>query len=216
MALRHLLLICCVAALVALALTNGCKDIGSEPSFGVTQKNVSLGVGGSLAQTISGGTPPYSILSNGDTTKASVTISGTLLTIRGVATGSSTIIIADNSIRQQTDLINVSISTGFAGQIQPIFTTNCVNHGCHPGGSAPFSLMSGVSYNNLVNQSATIGSCAGVFFRVKPFSADSSALFRRISGTTCGVQMPFDGPPYLSTSDQNLIRDWINQGAQNN
>jgi len=103
----------------------------------------------------------------------------------------------------------------FAGQIQPILNAGCVNRGCHPGGGAPFSLESSVSYNNLVNIPATVGPCANRLLRVKPNSADSSALYLRVSGSTCGLQMPLSGN-LLSTTDINLIRDWINQGAQNN
>lgn len=102
----------------------------------------------------------------------------------------------------------------FATQVQPIFTASCAVPGCHvPGGSAPFSLASGSSRGNLVDQPATTSSCS--FLRVKPFVADSSVLYRRISGTSCGAQMPLGRTP-ISSSSQQLIRDWINQGALNN
>ena len=102
----------------------------------------------------------------------------------------------------------------FANQIQPIFTNSCASRGCHPGGGAPFSLLAAVSYDNLVNVTATVP-CPGVTIpRVKPFSPDSSALVRRLAGT-CGLQMPVGFSP-LSGSDQTLIRDWITQGALKN
>ncbi len=31
-----------------------------------------------------------------------------------------------------------------------------------------------------------------------------------------GRQMPYDGPPYLSDSDIQLVRDWISEGAREN
>jgi hypothetical protein len=46
-----------------------------------------------------------------------------------------------------------------------------------------------------------------------------SFLYLKISmttnalGTGCGMQMPRSGPPYLSTADQNTIKNWIMQGA---
>ena len=105
-------------------------------------------------------------------------------------------------------------AVSFSTQMQPIFTTNCTNRGCHPGNGAPFSLLASVSYANLVNVTATVP-CPGVTIpRVKPFSPDSSALVRRLAGT-CGLQMPLGFSP-LSASDQALIRDWITQGALNN
>ncbi len=188
-------------------------------SFGVTQKIVLLIVGDSLVQAISGGIPPYTFVSKGDTTKAAVSITDSLLTIRGVAAGSSTVIIGDGSTPQLRDTINAFVSTpvSFSGQIQPVFTNNCVS-GCHtPGGIGPFPLGVGVSYGNIVDVVATVSTpgCAGGPYRVQRSSADSSVLYRRISGTSCGGQMPQNRPP-LSTVDQNLIRDWINQGALNN
>jgi hypothetical protein len=189
-------------------------------AFGVVQKNIALNVGDSLVQTISGGTQPYVFVSKGDTTKAAVSISGTSLTVRGIAAGSSTVIIGESSVPQLLDTVNVTVSApapiSYAGQVQPIFTSNCLS-GCHtPGGIGPFSLLEGESYGTIVNMPATVSpTCPGVVYRVRPFSADSSVLYRRISGTSCGVQMPYFRPPLL-TADQNLIRDWINQGAQNN
>ncbi len=191
-------------------------------SFGVSQKNVNIVVGDSLVQTISGGTQPYTFVSKGDTTKTNVTISGISLIIRGVAVGSSTVIIGDNSVPQLLDSIHVMVTApaliSYASQIQPIFTQNCAVSGCHvPGGIAPFSFQAGQSYGNivLVQATASPSGCAGGPYRVQPFSADSSVLYHRISGTSCSSQMLLGRTP-LSTSDQTLIRDWINQGAQNN
>lgn len=46
--------------------------------------------------------------------------------------------------------------------------------------------------------------------------AASSNLYRKTTDTPpFGARMPFGGP-YLSTAQQNQIRDWINQGAQDN
>ena len=153
--------------------------------------------------------------------KAAVSISGVSLKIRGVAAGSSTVIIGDNGVPQLRDTIDVSISApgliSYASQVQPIFTTFCVNAGCHPGGGAPFSLQAGQSRGTIVGVTATNSplGCAGGPFRVQAFSADASVLYHRISGTSCDFQMPLNRTP-LSTANQNLIRDWINQGAQNN
>lgn len=103
----------------------------------------------------------------------------------------------------------------FAGNVQPVFTNRCVNAGCHPGGGAPFSLQAGASYNALVGDTATTGACAGTLLRVRASFADSSALVRRLEGTTCGFRMPLNLTP-LPQNEITLIRDWINQGANNN
>lgn len=179
------------------------------------QNSFSLFVGDLDSTTISGGIQPYSFISEGDTTAVVPSIAGALLTIRAVAAGTSTIVIGDNSATQLSVSISITVSNpvSFSGQVQPIFTARCVNAGCHPGGGAPFPLQAGVSYNNLVGVTATNGPCAGDK-RVLPFSADASALVKRLEGT-CGLQMPLGGTP-LPVDQIQLIRDWINQGAANN
>jgi hypothetical protein len=107
----------------------------------------------------------------------------------------------------------ISGPVSFVSHVQPIFNASSVDAGCHPGGGAPFSLQAGVSYASLVNVPAVTGPCAGLP-RVKPSSADSSALHRRLAGT-CGAQMPLGGSP-LPQSQRDLIRNWVNEGAQNN
>ncbi len=172
-------------------------------------------MGNSDSTTISGGTQPYSVISSGDTTKVVPSISGSLLTVRAVGVGSSTIVIGDNSASTLRATITVTVRTpiSFSTQVQPIFTAHCVNAGCHPGGGAPFPLQAGVSYNNLVGVTAVAGPCAGDK-RVLASNADASALIKRLEGT-CGLQMPLGGTP-LPPDQIQLIRGWINQGAANN
>lgn len=94
-----------------------------------------------------------------------------------------------------------------------IFTPKCVNAGCHPGGGAPMSLAKGVAFNNLVNVTATRYS---PMVRVKPGDADNSVLYLKVKGDPqTGFRMPFGAGP-LSNDEIDSIRDWINQGAQNN
>ena len=184
-------------------------------SLSAGRNTFALFAGDTDSTTISGGTPPYSIISVGDTTRVVPSLAGALLTIRAVAAGNSTIIVGDNSTTQLTATITITVTdpVSFSAQVQPIFTASCVNAGCHPGGGAPFPLQAGVSYANLVGVTATNGPCAGDK-RVLPFNADASALVKRLEGT-CGFQMPFGGTP-LPTNQIQLIRDWINQGAVNN
>lgn len=100
----------------------------------------------------------------------------------------------------------------FADNIQTLFTASCAVSGCHvSGGLAPMSLARGVAIGNLVNQPAV--AVAGT--RVIPNDSANSVLFKRVSGTSIGPQMPSGGAP-LSTFDQNLIKIWIDMGAQNN
>jgi len=109
--------------------------------------------------------------------------------------------------------VDVSAQISFTNDVQPIFTANCVNRGCHPGGGAPFSLQEGASYMNLVSVTASNQTC-GATLRVTPFDSDASVLYLRISGQPPCARMPLIGDT-LSLADQNTIRDWIDEGAMN-
>lgn len=228
-----------ISVLLVIGALN-CADMGHDPDAGggaltASAFTVSLGAGGQASITIRGGTPPYEIYQQPDPSLASAQFDNPaaspatlLITAPAVVNlgGTTEVRIRDshdddamtefllhnNEIRI-TITVTASQPVSFSADIQPIFTTSCVNAGCHPGGGAPFPLGPGASYVNLVNAAATTGPCAGLL-RVKPFSADSSALYRRIAGT-CGDRMPIGGSA-LSAVQQNLIATWINQGASNN
>lgn len=108
-------------------------------------------------------------------------------------------------------------SVFFATNIQPILDTNCIE--CHSSsGIASFlDMTSGASYANLVNTASSMTTGGGD--RVEPGDSADSVLYQRIS--TIGLdasesQMPLDGPPYLSETDQLTIKTWIDEGALNN
>lgn len=102
----------------------------------------------------------------------------------------------------------------FADNIQPIFTANCAVSACHVAGtSAPMSLAAGASVANLVNKAATASVAGGT--RVIPGNFTDSVLYKRITGTTAGPQMP-SGRPLLPDTERNLIKVWIDMGAKDN
>lgn len=109
-------------------------------------------------------------------------------------------------------------TVSFATQIQPIFNSYCIL--CHvaTGGSTTYGnasflpLDSGTSYGNLVDVPATYSSGT----RVVPGNSSGSVLYKRIGGTSDGAQMPKNGPPYLSSEDQDLIKTWVDEGALDN
>jgi len=52
--------------------------------------------------------------------------------------------------------------------------------------------------------------------RVDPGDADNSALYLKVIGdNSVGARMPLNRG-FLSLEEANAIRDWINNGAQNN
>ncbi len=93
---------------------------------------------------------------------------------------------------------------------------SCVS--CHsnvgqiPGGE--LVLLANVSYGNLVNRASVQQASV---LRVAPNNPDASYLIRKISGTPGinGLRMPLNGP-YLTSEQIQIIRTWIQQGAQNN
>ncbi len=126
---------------------------------------------------------------------------------------------------EATIFVNIQAvgNVSYSDDIQPIWDSNCQNRGCHPGGGAPFSLDRFVSWTNLWFAGATNMNC-GAIFRVVggvddgPGDPDSSLLYLTISGRTPCPRMPLSLDPgdTLSQIDQDKIRTWIEQGAENN
>ena len=106
----------------------------------------------------------------------------------------------------------------FSGQIQPIFTNRCIV--CHaPGGIAqnqgiPQDLREGLAYDDLVGQPSVQDANLTL---VAPGDAQSSLVFLKVSSDSppVGSMMPLGGPA-LSDDEIELIRQWIDQGAEDN
>ena len=98
-----------------------------------------------------------------------------------------------------------------------IFSQKCATSGCHvPGGTAPMAMRAvQESYANLVGVSSTQ---RPAIKRVTPNDPDNSYLLQklqRVSGIQ-GDRMPPAGRPGLSSSEIDLIEEWISNGAENN
>lgn len=117
-------------------------------------------------------------------------------------------------------------SLSFAGQIQPIFDTNCIQ--CHiPGGigfdgtggaqNNGLDLTRGNSHGKLVNKLTFEAPDVAPRWRVLPNEPDSSYIIQKVTSDSpkSGNRMPLGGPP-LSQGEIQLIRDWIEEGAPNN
>lgn len=108
-----------------------------------------------------------------------------------------------------------------AAEIQSIWTANCVD-ACHEaGGSAAYlDLSDGMAYANIVGQaSPTVPSLT----LVEPGDPEASYLYMKVAGRHTeldggvGLQMPLSDdlstPQPLPQEEQDLIRDWIAEGA---
>ncbi len=105
--------------------------------------------------------------------------------------------------------------------VQPIFTGNCLCSGCHAGSSPEegMSLGEGQTFSQVVNVAARQLPSMN---RVTPNQPDNSYLVHKVQGTHLdvdvggsGSRMPLGRSP-LSQSDIDLIRAWIQAGAQPN
>ena len=93
-----------------------------------------------------------------------------------------------------------------------VFNASCTS--CHSGTSPSqgLNLSAGAAYGNTVNVPSTEVASLDL---VEPGDADNSYLMQKLEGTAqSGEQMP-NGGPYLSTTLRQLVRDWIDAGAQN-
>jgi len=95
-----------------------------------------------------------------------------------------------------------------------VFTPSCAKVGCHTSAGAiqGLRLDAGFSWMNLVNVASTLDMS---LTRVIPGNADGSLLIQKLENTqSVGMQMPADGPPFLQQVTIQVIRQWIDQGAQ--
>lgn len=91
-----------------------------------------------------------------------------------------------------------------------IFNNNCGDSSCHIGGRT-----SGVRLDSYSNVTESEGQNYGKLV-VQANDADGSPLVDKIEPSPeQGQRMPVGGP-YLSDEEISLIRDWIDEGAQNN
>ncbi len=103
----------------------------------------------------------------------------------------------------------VTPAVSFKKDIIPIFTTYCaLNSQCHSGSSNYnhyLNLDSSVAYQSIINSKDGLLSGG---------SPSATLFYVEIAGTS--PSMPKYPNPPLSTAQQNLILDWITQGAKNN
>lgn len=101
----------------------------------------------------------------------------------------------------------IGIEPTFAN-VQMIFSQNC--GACHTSDS-----QNGVRLNNYDNVINSVGDQYGIEV-IQPGDADGSPLVDKIeSNPQFGSRMPENGP-FLPSDRIDQIKEWINQGAENN
>ena len=178
----------------------------------------------------------YSVTSGVDTI-AGGEISATILVTTvddGEAEATETFSVSLTSTTGATVARSLAIGTitdndptgvSFATQVQPLLRTSCGKPGfCH-GGTAPgghFYIGTEANYTTVIN-------ATGDNTALLPSSLDGkviqpgyrgiSTLFTKIDTTSpqpFGSPMPGGGESPLNLDEQNIIGDWIDQGAQDN
>jgi len=91
--------------------------------------------------------------------------------------------------------------------VAPLLATRCAQ--CHTDNGAMGPPPEGY---RLTSYEATLAAADRV--RVVPGQPGASELLRRVQGHS-RPRMPYNGPPWLSAEDTQLISDWIAQGARN-
>jgi mono/diheme cytochrome c family protein len=108
----------------------------------------------------------------------------------------------------------VTFSTQIQAQILDPACTAChTDQGRTP--AQGLNLRSGVAYSQLVGVAST-GKPGAT--RVIAGNASGSYLIQKLEGASdiVGLRMPRNGPPFLTTEQIALIRQWITNGAPNN
>jgi hypothetical protein len=105
----------------------------------------------------------------------------------------------------------------FSGNVQPIFTENCIE--CHSGAHPPHGqdLSEGVSYDIIVNVPSEE---LPTMDRIEPGDPANSYMINKLKGTHrdvggSGARMPLGGP-FLNADTIGIIEGWILDGCPNN
>ena len=129
-----------------------------------------------------------------------------------------------------------SSANSFTKVYEEVIQPQCSNNFCHFNGVSirysALDLSSRVrAYWSLVGLPCMGPTCSQSGVRVVPWQPDQSIMYEKLSAAPpCGIQMPADSTtfstngtselkfsgPALSADQQQLIYNWIQEGAQNN
>lgn len=103
-----------------------------------------------------------------------------------------------------------SVTVSFSGDVHPLMTRSPGGCTCHEGKET--SGLDVSSYESL--RRGGINSGANIIIDNMPCS---SILVQKLGPTPpFGSRMPFNGPPYFTDAERQLVHDWIAEGALDN
>ena len=124
----------------------------------------------------------------------------------------------DTSGNEETNVVEVVATTivSYAADVQPIFTMWCASGNCHnpPGPRRNLDLSDYAAVNSTAIGIVS-GQAAPMNF-IEPFDSANSYLMHKIDGTHGSVGGAGGQMPVGSQAEADLVRAWIDQGAQNN
>jgi len=138
-------------------------------------------------------------------------LAATAALVAGCGGGSGAGLDANGRPLREGDDPGGPMTASFSSIQSHVFTPICT--ACHAGGAAPQGLRldAANSFTMLVGVSSA--EVPGLK-RVAPGDAANSYLIHKLEGhQSVGARMPFGGP-YLDAQTINLIRQWIDNGAQ--
>jgi hypothetical protein len=118
----------------------------------------------------------------------------------------------------KNDDTNPDRNVSFANDIRPLFNRMMAGCGCHmptAGGPGAGTVLSGLDLSSLTSLRAG-GANSGSRIVVAGEPCSSILYLKVEQAPPFGSRMPLGGPPFLTDAEEDLLHDWISEGANNN
>jgi hypothetical protein len=115
-----------------------------------------------------------------------------------------------------TAIVTIPANTApvsFASDVRPLIVNNCAFAGCHGGGSSDGGLALGSATYTQVRNAVGF---SGAIISTPPVGSNSNLYRVLTSSPPSGIDRMPDGGPFFNAAQQQIIKDWIDQGAQDN
>jgi hypothetical protein len=113
---------------------------------------------------------------------------------------------------------NPDARVSFTNDIRPLFNRMTGGCGCHmPSAAGPGTgtQLSGLDLSSLASLRAG-GASSGSRIVVAGEPCSSILYLKVEQAPPFGSRMPLGGPPFFSDEEEDLLHDWISEGANNN
>jgi hypothetical protein len=176
--------------LCAVGTASDCTNLavtvqsGSVSGISFSQNNLSLSISGSQSVTVTGGNGTYTVSSNSNTSVASANLSGSTLTVTGIAAGVATISVCDTSNTCGT--LSVTVNSASASGLS--FGQNNISLSAGSSQTIPISGGNGVySIFNISNPSAVSAGMTGNQIIIDATAVGSGTVKVCDTANVCGT-----------------------------